>query len=121
MNGHLNLDAGAAIGGYQVVVMWQDGAGHGVPISIQPGTIAADGTFQVRARAPSLLLGDAWSNAGLLEGLFVVVVKPGYEESAGIKTVYTGPFAPELPVHVTSSTGGEIEDAGRQNSGLSRL
>ena len=121
VNGHLNLDAGAAIGGYQVVVMWQDGAGHGVPISIQPGTIAADGTFQVRARAPSLLLGDAWSNAGLLEGLFVVVVKPGYEESAGYQNGVYRTLRPGAAGTRDQQHRRGDRRRGRQNSGLSRL
>ena len=111
VTGKIDLPAGSAVQGYQVLAMWQDGAGHSVPIHLEPGTVAADGGFLVRARAPSLRMGDAWSNVGLLEGLFVVMVKPGYEESADFKTGYTGPFALELPVHVTSSTGGAIEDA----------
>jgi hypothetical protein len=56
--------------------MWRDSAGRSLPIG-QPAAVSADGRFQLPARAPSVLAGDAWSSLGGSDSLLLTVRKPG--------------------------------------------
>jgi hypothetical protein len=102
ITGRISPAPQGSLAGFQVVPVWRKADGRTLPIGREAARIAADGSFDVRVRVPSLLTGDpTWPEAGDQVG--VLLLAPANGPQPFLQAIAGPPLFPKFVVKVVDA------------------